>query len=70
MPKYIHMTPDNTKQNFIELPNNRSDECWDILNKIGLANKIHNRYVARNVFKLSLGYFRPNRWITSIVPGE
>ena len=35
MPKYINMTYDNTKQCFVELPINLSDECWNRLNQIG-----------------------------------
>ena len=40
MPKYIHMTPDNSKQHFIDLPTYMSDECWNVLHKIGLSNNV------------------------------
>ena len=70
MPKYIHITPDNTKANFIEIPVNISDECWTRLNKCGLANAVLDENGNRNIFKFSLEYFHPKRWIPAVVPGE
>ena len=70
MPKYIFMTNDNTKQNFVNLPNSISDQCWDRLYKIGIANPIYNGSGERNIFQSSLNYFHPKRWIPAVVPGE
>jgi predicted GIY-YIG superfamily endonuclease len=70
MPKYIFMTPDNTKQNFVDMPAHITDECWLRLNKIGLANELHNIHGDRNEFKSTLGYFHPKRWVPAIVPGD
>jgi predicted GIY-YIG superfamily endonuclease len=70
MPKYIHLTPDNTKQHFIDLPCHISDECWERLHKIGLANEMYDVDGNKNEFKSTLGYFHPKRWIPAVVPGE
>ena len=70
MPKYINMTYDNTKQCFVELPINISDECWNRLNQIGLANSVFNEEGDRNIFSSSLDYFHPKRWVPAVVPGE
>jgi hypothetical protein len=32
------MSPDNTKEAFVKLPNNTDDECWKRLAKCGLGN--------------------------------
>ena len=61
MPKYIHLTPDNTKQHFIDLPCHISDECRERLNKIGLANEMYDVDENKNEFKSTLGYFHPKR---------
>ena len=42
MSKYIHLTPDNINQRFIDLPCYISDECWERLNTIGLANEMYD----------------------------
>ena len=70
MPQYIHMTLDNTKQQFIDLPIYISDKCWSRLHEIGLANKLYNEEGDKNTFKSSLRYFHPKRWIRAIVSGE
>jgi predicted GIY-YIG superfamily endonuclease len=70
MPQYMRMTPDNSKQNFVDLPITISDECWKRLHRIGLANDVLNVKGERNVFKSLLGYFHPKRWIPAVVPGE
>ena len=70
MPKCVHMTLDNTKNHFVELPMNASDECWMRLNKCGLANESSDENENRNKFKCSLECFYPKRWIPPMFPGE
>jgi hypothetical protein len=33
MPKYLSMNPDVIKENYVDLPNNISDDCWNRLAK-------------------------------------
>ena len=70
MPRYMNMTPDCTKQHFIELPVIITEECWSRLNKIGLANPVFDYDGNKNKFESSLGFFHPKRWIPAVVPGE
>ena len=62
MPDCFGMTQDNTKQSFVDLPNNISDQCWGRLAKIGLENEINCRETGdRITFKSILGFFHPKR---------
>ena len=70
LPKYIHLTPDCTRPHFIDLPVTISDECWDRLNKIDVANSVFNEKKERNVFKCTINFFHPKRWIPAVVPTE
>ena len=55
------MTPDNTKQIFIDLPVIMSDKCWSRLHQIGLANSIENE---------NRESFHSKRWVPLVVQGE
>ena len=70
MPKYIYMSPNCSTQHFIELPVHISDECWNTLFKIGVANPLLNEDGNRNTFKSSIDFFHPKRWVPAVVPGE
>ena len=70
MPDYFEMNPDVTQQDFIDLPNNVSDQCWERLAKVGLANHIYcNETGERNTFRSTLGFFHPKRWGPAIRHG-
>ena len=67
IPDYFEMTQDNTKQSFVDLPNNISDQWWGRLARIGLANEINFRETGdRNTFKSTLGFFYPKIWVPAI----
>ena len=70
MPNYWHITSDNTKQMFMDIPLTVTQKCWKSLHKLGLENSVFNDNVNENVFKSSLDIFNPKRWISDVVPGE
>ena len=71
LPNYLEMSPDNTKEAFVKLPNNTDDECWKRLAKCGLANEpIDEETGDRNLFQSSLKVFHPERWVPAIRIGE
>ena len=69
-PKYLHMTTDNTRPMFMEMPINITQQCWECLSDLGLSNSIFDEHGKENKFKCSLEFFHPKRWIPAVVPGE
>ena len=64
------MTSDNTKQMFIDIPLKFTQQFWEGLHKLGLANSMLNNNGNENIFKSSLDIFNPKRWILDVVPGK
>ena len=65
------MNPDITKEHYYDLPMNISDECWNRLAAIGMANNIINDETGeRNIFQSTLDFFHQKRWVPSISAGE
>jgi hypothetical protein len=70
MPKYCQMTSDNTRQMFMEIKLSISQQCWETLHHLGLASAIYDDNGNENIFKSSLDFLHPTRWVPPVVPGE
>ena len=61
MPRYCQLTPDNTRPMFIDVPSPISDQCWERLHKIGLANPLYDENGEKIYFsKVQLNFFIQN----------
>ena len=47
-----------------------TQQWWEILHKLGLANYVFTEKRNENIVKSSLGIFNTKRWIPAVVPGK